>query len=141
MHSDIELTKFTAPESTMPRVLSSCIPLIPAERAKIIEDSKEIDSAYRSVALRGDSEVPENADDEVDFHYVCLVKSSKTGHLYELDGDRKRPVDHGPLEGGGDVLSEEALKVVRKHISREQGANVNFGVLALVRLEQMIRPE
>ena len=41
------------------------------------------------------------AEDEVDFHYVCFVKSSKTGHLYELGGDRKGPVDHGILQGRG----------------------------------------
>ena len=80
--------------------------------------------------------MPENAEDEVDFHYVCFVKSSKTDHLYELDGDRKGPVDHGMLKGGGDLLSGEALKVIQKFISREKGANVNFSLLALtVRLE------
>lgn len=120
----------------MARILSSCTPLAPDARAKIIEDSEEIASTYRTAALQGDSEVPENAEDEVDFHYVCFVKSAKTGHLYELDGERKGPVDHGALEGGGDVLSEGALEIIRRFIGREQGANVNFSLLALVRLEQ-----
>ncbi|KAF6229421.1 hypothetical protein HO133_007537 [Letharia lupina] len=56
--------------------------------------------AYRTAALQGESDVPENAEDEVNIRYVCFVKSSKTGHLYELDGDRKGPVDHGILELG-----------------------------------------
>ena len=116
----------------MGRILSSCVPLAPAERAKVIEDSEEIESAYRAAALQGDSDVPENAEDEVDFHYVCFVKSSKTGHLYELDGDRKGPVDHGRLNAGGDVLSGGALKIIQKYIHRENGANVNFSLLALV---------
>ena len=116
----------------MARILSSCVPLAPAARAKIIEDSEEIESAYRTVALQGDSDVPENAEDEVDFHYVCFVKSTKTGHLYELDGDRKGPVDHGALEAGEDVLSGRALRVIQNFIGREKGANVNFSLLALV---------
>lgn len=116
----------------MARILSSCVPLAPAGRAKIIEDSEEIESAYRTAALQGDSNVPENAEDEVDFHYVCFVKSSKTGHLYELDGDRKGPVDHGILEPGEDILSGRALSVVQNFIRREKGANVNFSLLALV---------
>ena len=116
----------------MARILSSCIPLAPAARANVIEDSEEIESAYRTVALQGDSDVPENAEDEVDFHYVCFVKSSKTGHLYELDGDRKGPVDHGALEAGEDVLSGRALRVVQNFIGREKGVNVNFSLLALV---------
>ena len=76
--------------------------------------------------------MPENAEDEVDFHYVCFVKSSKTGHLYELDGDRKGPVDHGTLELGEDILSDRALSVVQNFIRREKGANINFSLLALV---------
>ena len=84
MHSGVELIKFIVPESTMAQIIFSRIPLAPDDRAKAIEDSEEIESAYRIAALQGDSEVPENAEDEVDFHYdyVCFVKSSKTGHLY-----------------------------------------------------------
>lgn len=48
-------------------------------------------------------------------------------------------MDHGALKGGGDVLSEGALKIMRRFICREQGANVNFSPLALVRLEQTTR--
>ena len=119
----------------MARILSSCIPLAPADRSKVIEESEEIESAYRTTALQGDSEVPENAEDEVDFHYVCFVKSSKTGHLYELDGDRKGPVDHGSLGPGEDILSGGALSIIQKVIGREDGQNVNFSLLALVSAE------
>ena len=76
--------------------------------------------------------MPENAEDEVDFHYVCFVKSSKTGHLYELDGDRKGPVDHGSLGVGEDILSGGALSIIQKFFGRENGQNVNFSLLALV---------
>ena len=121
----------SAPDSTMAKLLTSCIPLAPTERAKAVENCGEIESAYRTVALQGDLDVPENAEDDVDFHYVCFVKSSKSGHMYELDGDRKGPIDHGAL-GSGDVLSSGGLDIIRKFISREAGANVNFSLLALV---------
>lgn len=124
--------KLIAPDSTIARILSSCVPLGPADRAKVIEDSEEIESAYRTAALQGDSDVPENPEDEVDFHYVCFVKSSRTGHLYELDGDRKGPVDHGSLKAGEDILSGGALSIIQNFISREKGTNVNFSLLALV---------
>ena len=59
----------------MARILSSCIRLsfAPADRAKISEDSEEIESAYRTAALQSDSEVPKNAEDEVDLHYVLYT--------------------------------------------------------------------
>ena len=132
VHHNILLTKLTAPDSTMARILPDCLNLGPADRAKVIERSEEIESAYRTTALQGDSEVPVNAEDEVDFHYVCFVKSSKEGHLYELDGDRKGPIDRGILEAGEDVLSGRGLSIIQNFISREKGANINFGLLALV---------
>ena len=50
----------------MAKLHTSYISLAPADRAKAIEIS-EIESAYCMVALQGDSDVPENAEDEVDF--------------------------------------------------------------------------
>lgn len=83
------------------------------------------------VALQGDSAVPDNAEDEVDFHFVCFVKSPKTGHVYELDGDRKGPVDRGLLLGPDeDMLAEGGLKIIKEYIQRED--NFNFGLMALV---------
>jgi hypothetical protein len=35
-----------------------------------LEDSEEFKPAHTGVAKRGDSSVPRNAEDEVDFHYV-----------------------------------------------------------------------
>lgn len=110
----------------MAKLLTSCIPLGPKDRAKAIENSEEIESAYRTVALQGDSDVPENAEDEVDFHYVCFVKSFKSGHLYEMDGDRKGPVDHGVLRSGKDIRNDGGLKIIEKFIRREEGTNINF---------------
>lgn len=63
---------------------------------------------------------------------MCFVKSSKNGHVYELDGDRKGPVDHGDLESDDDVLSGDGLDIVQKFICRDEGTNVNFSLLALV---------
>ena len=119
----------------MAPILSSCIPLAPADRSKVIEDSEEIESAYRTTALQGDSDVPENAEDEVDFHYVCFVKSSKTGHLYELDGDRKGPVDDGILQMDEDILSGGALSIIQKFYRPREWAECQFSLLALVSAE------
>lgn len=75
--------------------------------------------------------MPANAWDEVDFHYVCFVRSNKDKHLYEMDGDRKGPVDRGALGPDEDVLSETVLAIVREYLQRENGENLNFGLLVL----------
>lgn len=88
---------------------------------------------YAAVATQGTSRVPDNAEDEVDFHYVCFVKSRSNGRLYELDGDRKGPIDRGLVLGPDeDVLAPGGLNVIREYMERERG-NTNFNLMALVR--------
>ena len=126
---------YPEPGSTIAHLLDTSVPLAPLERAKVLEDSEALESAYKTVALQGDSAVPESPEDEVDYHYVCFVKSSKNGHIYELDGDRKGPIDHGSVrsgDDGGDVLDQAGLKIVRSFMDREKGGNLNFNLLALV---------
>ena len=87
---------------------------------------------YAAAAMKGDSTVPTDAEDEVDFHFVCFVKSHKNGHLYEMDGDRKGPVDTGVLLGPEeDIFAARGLGIVRKFIERENGASLNFSLLVL----------
>lgn len=112
-------------------MLERSAPLQPLDRARVLENDAELESAYKLVALQGDSEAPTNPEDEVDFHYVCLVKSHKDGHLYELDGDRKGPVDRGLLRPDDDVLTDQGLNAIRKFIQREEGRDANFGLLVL----------
>ncbi len=119
------------PGSTLANLLTSCVPLAPLERSKVLESSEAIEEAYKDVALQGDSEVPANAEDEVDFHYACFVKSHRNNHLYELDGDRKGPIDRGVLGADEDVLSLDGLNVIREYIQREKGGNPNFSLLVL----------
>lgn len=96
-----------------------------------LEDSEELEHAYAGVASKGDTEAPENAEDEVDFHYICFVKSHKSGHLYQLDGDRKRPIDLGLLAADDDVLSSKCLDIIRSMFASEDD-NINFSLMALV---------
>ncbi|TPX14028.1 uncharacterized protein E0L32_000422 [Thyridium curvatum] len=125
---------FILPDSHLSHLLASCTPLKPLDRATLLEDDEQLESAYKAVALQGDSEVPGNPEDEVDFHYVCFVKSHKNGHLYELDGDRKGPVDWGRLDSEDDVLSEKGLGVIREFIGGIS-RGVGFSLLALAPAE------
>ena len=100
------------------------------ERATFLENFQELEDAYRTAALQGDSTPPENPEDEVDFHYICYVKS-RTGRLYAMDGDKQGPEDMDVrLHEEDDLLSEKALSAVRRAIQQGEG-NVNFSLMAL----------
>ncbi|KAI9691039.1 MAG: ubiquitinyl hydrolase 1 [Bathelium mastoideum] len=121
---------FIGQSTPLELLLRQCIPLRPEERAKVLEASQELEAAHRKAALQGQSSVPEDAAAEVDYHYICFVKSR--GRLYELDGDKKGPVDRGSLSSDEDVLGEKGVNVIREFIQREKDQNLNFNLMALV---------
>lgn len=86
---------------------------------------------YADAAKQGSSQPPEDPTDEVDFHYVCFVKS-KSGCLYELDGDRQGPINRGKVLGPDeDVLAPGGLNVIREYLGLGRG-DLRFELMALV---------
>lgn len=130
--SNGDARKYIGTQTIMSRLLDAAIPLKPEERALAVEGVEGLEDAYASVARKGDTEAPEDAEDEVLFHYVCFVKSHKTGHLLQLDGARKGPLDLGVMQEDEDVLSEKGLSVIRGMVEVENSNNLNFGLMALV---------
>lgn len=96
-----------------------------------MENSVELEEAYASVARKGDSAVPDNPEEEVDFHYICLT-SSAHGYLYELDGDTKGPVSQGvKLDPPGDILGPRGIACIKNYIEHEVDS-ICFNLMALV---------
>ncbi|KAF8926056.1 Ubiquitin carboxyl-terminal hydrolase isozyme L3, partial [Dissophora ornata] len=78
--------------SVIENFMKKTVDLSPAERAKALEEDKSLAGVHESHASTGQTATPDLAD-EVDLHYVCLVE--RDGHLYELDGNKPYPIDHG----------------------------------------------
>lgn len=115
--------------SAIDRFFNSAKSLNVTNRAKLLEDDGSIEAAHNAVGQQGDTEAPA-AEDNVEFHYVCICKNITTGHLLELDGRRKGPIDLGPLPEGEDVLGSKGLDVVRGFLARE-GESGAFSIIAL----------
>ncbi|KAF2265703.1 cysteine proteinase [Lojkania enalia] len=124
---------YIEPHSSLSKLLSDAIPLKPIERADLLYESQALESAHQSAAAGGDTTAP-SADDKVDLHYVCFVKSTNN-HLWEMDGRRKGPLDRGELAPDEDVLSDKALQLgVRSFLKREEkagGGDLRFSLIAL----------
>ncbi|EMC91972.1 hypothetical protein BAUCODRAFT_28183 [Baudoinia panamericana UAMH 10762] len=120
--------------SQLDKLIEEAVPLKPRQRAELVEHSDALESAHAEAAVIGDTAAPA-AEDDVDLHYVCFVKSEKDGHLYEMDGRRKGPLDRGTLDAEEDVLSETALnKGVRAFLKREEeagGGELRFSLIVL----------
>ncbi len=131
---------FPDPSSQLADILAAAEPLPPRARAELLYRSEALQTAHETAAARGDTAAPP-ASADVDLHYVCFVKSARTGHLWELDGRRRGPLDRGALPAGDDVLSARALELgARRFLQREAqaaeeagggGGDVRFSLLVL----------
>lgn len=119
------------PESTLGKLLKESVPLSPDDRAEYLYNSPDLESAHSASAAQGDTQAP-NAGDDIDLHYVAFVKASD-GHLWELDGRRKGPIDRGVLGEKEDALSEKALDLgPRMFMKREaEAGEMRFSLVAL----------
>lgn len=100
--------------------------LNPQDRCIILEKSTELEEVCEQAASLGTSDVPSDPTAEVDFHYLCFVRSHKNGHLYELDGDRIGPIDRGPVL---DVeFSTASMSAIREYMD---SGDINFSLMAL----------
>jgi ubiquitin carboxyl-terminal hydrolase L3 len=126
--------------SFLRRFFAATASLSPGERADFIESpppgAPDLEAAHARAATRGDTAAP-RADDDVDLHFVALVPWA--GRVWELDGRRRAPVDHGPIAVAGDdddgavSFLAEAARVAREFVAREAaaGGSIQFNVIAL----------
>jgi ubiquitin carboxyl-terminal hydrolase L3 len=129
------------PESLLARFIAAFQTRQPQECAKILEDSIELESIYKEAAMQGDSIVPTDPQEEVDFYYVCFVRTEHS-RIYEMDGDRKGPMDKGAtLKPEDDMLSEAGIAAIKEYIQRESSMDPNFSLMALVETKSSDRPQ
>ena len=125
------------PGSDLANIREEAIPLHMTDRAEMLYNSEAFEAAHASVAGLGDTAAPGKDDTaHAGQHFVAFVKGDD-GHLWELEGDRKGPLDRGKLEDGEDVLSPAALdRGFRRIIKLDQdagGKNLRFSCIALAR--------
>lgn len=116
------------PNTFLRQFLEATASLSPAERGKYLEDppagAPSIESIHQESAAVGDT-APPSSDEDVDLHFVALVH--KDGHLYELDGRKAAPVNHGPTTP--ETLLHDSAAVVQKFIATTD--SINFNLIAL----------
>jgi ubiquitin carboxyl-terminal hydrolase L3 len=122
-----------SPGSIISRLREEAIPLGMEDRAKLLYDSKDFEDAHQSMAEVGDTIPPAMEDDKAGHHFVAFVKEN--GRLWELEGDRKGPLDRGALADDEDVLSPKAIEMgLGRVIELEEksgGNDLRFSCIAL----------
>ncbi|RIA99117.1 ubiquitin carboxyl-terminal hydrolase isozyme L3-like protein [Glomus cerebriforme] len=102
--------------------------LTPDERAKVLEEDEELAEAHKTYASSGQTSTP-RADEDVNLHFTTFIE--KDGSLYELDGRKPFPINHGTC---GNLLQDSA-EIIKKFMKRDPD-NHQFIVIALAPNQQ-----
>ena len=93
--------------------------------AEYLDNDDELEATHASAATEGTTAVPAD-NTSVDTHFNAFIV--RDGHLYEMDGRKEGPVNHGLCEEGR--LLEGATAVMRGFMDRDPG-EVRFTICAL----------
>jgi ubiquitin carboxyl-terminal hydrolase L3 len=94
------------------------------ERGQALGRDTNIHKAHNVVASKGQTEAPE-ADADVEHHFICFVEVD--GHLYELDGAKQFPVNHGKTEN----LLVDAAGIIKTNFIEKTDGDMGFSVITL----------
>ncbi|KAI1301923.1 Ubiquitin carboxyl-terminal hydrolase isozyme L3 [Halotydeus destructor] len=99
--------------------------LDPQDIGKQLENNTDISSTHETHAQEGQTSAPDISE-EIDFHFVAFVE--RNGHLYQLDGCKKGPIDHG--QSTPESFLKDAAAVCRQIVSQNPDC-LNFTAVAL----------
>ncbi|KTW32316.1 uncharacterized protein T551_00407 [Pneumocystis jirovecii RU7] len=132
---------FILPDSLLQNILNETENLNIDSRSKFIESFSQLKIIHTSknnifafynfskVEFASQGKTSPNLYENTIFHYICFVKSSKNGHLYELDGRNPLgPIDHGILNE--DLLGNQTIQIIKKYIY-ERKKDIQFSLCAL----------
>lgn len=121
------------PGSALEKIRADAVDLKMTERAQMLYDSKPFEDAHASVVMLGDT-LPPTDESAHGQHFVAFVKGND-GHLWELEGSRKGPIDRGAIAADEDMLSPRALELGLKRVIKVEqdagGTDLRFSCIAL----------
>ncbi|KAF4374770.1 hypothetical protein CsatB_004302 [Cannabis sativa] len=108
--------------SFLDKFYKSTASMDPLERARYLENDREMEVAHSIAATAGETE----ASDNVNTHFICFT--CVDGVLYELDGRKTGPISHGASSPS--TLLQDAAKVIQGMIQKNPDS-LDFNVIAL----------
>ena len=113
-------------DSTLTNFLSTVEELCcPAAIAEKLASDTSFANAHQSAARQGANEYK---GEQVDLHFVAIV--AKEGKMFELDGRKVMPIEHGSFDEGKDDFKVKAAEVAKKFMDRDPN-ELRFTMLAM----------
>lgn len=117
--------KIELSEGPLKKFLDEAKSLNPSDRGTLFVNSEGIINAHNELAQEGQTNTP-RPEDPVNHHFITFIH--KDGTLYELDGNKAFPINHGPTTE--ESFLEDAAKACQIFMARDP-EEVRFTVMAL----------
>lgn len=98
----------------------------PSDRGEMLTKAENFINAHKEIAIEGQT-APPSPEDQVPHHFIAFV--CKDGCLYELDGGKFDPINHGPTNP--DSLLEDTVNLIQEKFVVQDPDSVYFTLLAL----------
>eukprot|EP01084_Bolivina_argentea_P031105 57584_1 len=122
-------TGFTLKQSALTRFMESTSKMDWTERGWALLKAKDIQEVSEETASNKDDNQTKapSKNDKVNAHFIAFIR--KNDELYELDGRKKFPINHGKTSQ--QTFLKNVAKVVKDKFMKQDANNVNFNLMAL----------
>ena len=126
LHSIVNMAKsepdLVAKDSFIQKFIDETKDLNAHDRGKYLKGNKTLESAHKDAVEKGETQ----AEEEVMTHFVAFVEVD--GHLYELDGRKDFPINHGECKA--EELLPKSCEAIKTFMSRDPD-EIKFTIMAL----------
>lgn len=116
-----------SPTSPAGRFITAISGKNPDQAGEMLADASDLHRVSEASAAGGQTAAPA-ASAGVDCHFVCFVE--KDGDVYELDGTKGFPINHGPSKG---EFMKAVAEVVKTSFMAVDPESIHFNMMALVK--------
>jgi len=106
--------------------LSKVSNMSPDQRAKALEEDDDIERAHKKAEKEGQSHIP-SRDQKIDTHFITFIE--KEGCLYELDGRKKFPINHGASTSK--TFFKDAVQIIKTLFIDFDRSELRFQMIAV----------
>ncbi|CAD6998376.1 ubiquitin carboxyl-terminal hydrolase [Ceratitis capitata] len=129
IHSVANCKSISLSDGILKNFLENAKNLTPEERGKALENDKSFTEGHHELAKEGQTVA--NPEEKVNHHFIAFV--NKDGTLYELDGRKHFPINHGATSEESFV--QDAANVCRKFMARDPD-ELRFTVMAITATQE-----
>lgn len=109
----------------------------PQERGEMLHqlDAFKCVSDSAAVSSEAQTAVPDRDGVELDHHFVAFIWDVKSERIFELDGTKFGPIDHGP--SSLEDFEENTWEVIQKNFMQVEPDSLEFSLMALTCKEKL----